>query len=170
MRLARCLLAALVCLMAQASATATEETETRHSRAGAVVSGIISLTLDDSRLRGNDVDSSRFESRGDAEAAYRLGLMYRNGISVAPDKARAAYWVEVAATRRLAAAMFTLSNMLDEGEGVAMDKAAARRWLEAAAGLEYPEALQQLALTEPDPVRAALLMRQAGHAMMHRGR
>jgi TPR repeat protein len=107
---------------------------------------------------------------GDAAAAYRLGLMYRNGIAVAQDKGRAAYWIAVAADGRVAPAMFTLSNMLGEGEGVALDKAAARRWLEAAGELEYPEALQQLALTEPDPARAALLMKQAAHAMMHRAR
>ncbi|HEU4851953.1 MAG TPA: sel1 repeat family protein, partial [Telluria sp.] len=84
--------------------------------------------------------------RGDGAAAWRLGLMYRNGIAVAQDKARAAYWLEMAAQRGVAAAMFTLSNMLSEGEGVAMDRMAARRWLETAAEREYPEALQQLAL------------------------
>lgn len=108
--------------------------------------------------------------RGDGLAAWRLGLMRRNGIGVAQDKARAAYWLKVAAERGTAAAMFTLSNMLNEGEGVAVDPVGARRWLEAAAELEYPEALQQLALTETDPARAALLMKQAAHAMAHRAR
>ena len=36
--------------------------------------------------------------------------------------------------------------------------------------LGYPEALQQLAMTESDPRKAELLMRQAAHAMMHRER
>lgn len=108
--------------------------------------------------------------RGDAAAAFRVGLMYRNGDAVAQDKARAASWVRVAAERGVPAAMFTLANMLNEGEGVVMDRSGARRWLEAAAQLEYPEALQELALTEPDPARAALLMKQAAHAMTHRVR
>jgi TPR repeat protein len=144
MRSARLLLAALVCLMAYAGVAPAAATRP---------------ALEELRQQAEG---------GDAAAAYRLGLMYRNGIDVAQDKARAGHWVAVAAKRGMAAAMFTLSNMLDEGEGVTMDKAAARRWLESAAGLEYPEALQQLALTETDPARAALLMKQAAHAMMHR--
>ena len=63
--------------------------------------------------------------------------------------------------------MFTLSNMLAAGEGVVRDELAARRWLEDAAALGYPAALQQLALTEPDPRKAELLMRQAAHALQH---
>jgi TPR repeat protein len=148
MRLTRCLLAALVCLFAHGGAAYAALPE-----------------------RPAVVDELRQQAGGgDAAAAYRLGLMYRNGIGVAQDKALAAHWVGLAAQRPMAAAMFTLSNMLDEGEGVARDKGAARRWLEAAAELEYPEALQQLALTETDPARAALLMKQAAHAMMHRAR
>jgi TPR repeat protein len=64
--------------------------------------------------------------------------------------------------------MFTLSNMLAAGEGVQQDDAAARRWLEEAAALGYPAALQELALREPDPRKAELLMRQAAHALQHR--
>jgi TPR repeat protein len=148
MRLARYLLAALVCVMAHGGAAYAALPE-----------------------RPAAVEELRQQAEGgEPAAAYRLGLMYRNGIGVAQDKARAAYWVGLAAQRRLAAAMFTLSNMLDQGEGVTVDKAGARRWLEAAAELEYPEALQQLALTETDPARAALLMKQAAHAMTHRAR
>jgi TPR repeat protein len=66
------------------------------------------------------------------------------------------------------AAMFLLAHMLAEGEGGVRDTAAARRWLERAAELEYPEALQELALNEPDPQRADALMRAAAHALAHR--
>ena len=103
----------------------------------------------------------------DAQAAYRLGLMHRNGVGVAQDAQRAAALIEAAAKGQVPAAMFTLSNMLASGEGMARDEAGARRWLEAAAGLGYPAALQQLALTEPDPRKADLLMRQAAHALQH---
>lgn len=105
---------------------------------------------------------------GDAAAAYRLGLMYRNGMGTVRDSAKAVQWLEVAARKNVPAAMFILSNMLAAGEGVAADEQAARAWLEAAAELEYPEALQQLALSEPDPERAAQLMNEAAHAMKHR--
>jgi TPR repeat protein len=104
----------------------------------------------------------------DAQAAYRLGLRIRNGAGVAADAALAARWIETAAQALLPAAMFTLSNMLAAGAGVKQDAAAARRWLEAAAALGYPAALQELALREPDPRKAELLMRQAAHALQHR--
>lgn len=104
---------------------------------------------------------------GDAQAAWRLGLMHRHGTGVVQDAALAAHYIRIAAEKQLPAAMLTLSNMLAAGEGVAKDEAEARRWLEAAAALDYPAALQQLALTEPDPRKADLLMRQAAHALQH---
>lgn len=102
------------------------------------------------------------------DAAYRLGLAYRNGDSVARDAALALRWLGNAAEGGVPAAMFILSHMLAEGEGSARDAAAARRWLEAAAQAEYPEALQELAMEERDPARAAELLREAAHAMQHR--
>jgi TPR repeat protein len=66
------------------------------------------------------------------------------------------------------AAMFLLAHMLAEGEGGVRDAAGARAWLERAAELEYPEALQELALSESDPQRADALMRAAAHALAHR--
>ena len=104
---------------------------------------------------------------GDGQAAYRLGLMARHGEGVARNAALAARWMEQAAGARLPQAMFTLSNMLMAGEGVARDEAAARYWLEQAAELGHPAALQELALREPDPQKAELLMRQAAHALQH---
>jgi TPR repeat protein len=103
----------------------------------------------------------------DARAAYALGLRYRNGIGVAVDRVLAARSIEAAARGGLPGAMFTWSNMLAAGEGVVADAAAARRWLEAAAALGFPAALQELALREPDPREAELLMRQAAHALQH---
>ena len=104
----------------------------------------------------------------DAQAAFRLGLSYRNGTGVARDALLAARWIETAARGGNAAAMFTWSNMLAAGEGVAVDAVAARDWLEKSAALGYPAALQDLALREPDPRQAELLMRQAAHALQHR--
>ena len=104
---------------------------------------------------------------GDAQAAWRLGLKYRNGAGVEPDAVRAGQLMRLAAQGQVPAAMFTLSNMLAAGEGMTADPAAARRWLEDAAALGYPAALQQLALSEPDPRKAELLMRQAAHALQH---
>lgn len=104
----------------------------------------------------------------DARAAYTAGLMVRNGTGVARDAVLAARWIELAARGGLPEAMFTWSNMLAAGEGVAPDAAEARRWLEASAALGYAAALQELALKEPDPRQAELLMRQAAHSLQHR--
>lgn len=111
-----------------------------------------------------------------AGAQFDLGRRYRNGVGVARDPAQAYALILSAAQREHSAAMFLLSNMLAEGDGVARNEAQARKWLEAAAALEYPEALQQMALHvregtlgyARDDERAALLMRQAAHAMKHR--
>ena len=100
----------------------------------------------------------------EGDIALRRALAYRSG-----DPALAVHWLGVAASRGMPEAMFLLANMLLDGEGVPRDEAGARRWLEAAAELDYPEAWQQLALLEPDSVKAAQLMRRAAHALMHRG-
>ena len=110
------------------------------------------------------------------QTQFELGRAYRNGTRVPVDAARAAALIRDAAAANYAPAMFTLSNMLAEGEGTARDPIEARRWLEAAAALDYPEALQQLALNlkdgaagyERDAARSAQLMRQAAHALRHR--
>ena len=99
----------------------------------------------------------------EVDIAFQRGLLHRSG-----DPALAVHWLGVAAARGMPEAMFVLANMLLDGEGVPRDDAAARRWLEAAAELDYPEAWQQLALLEPDPQRAAQLMRRAAHALTHR--
>lgn len=107
----------------------------------------------------------------DARAAYRTGLALRNGVNgtanVVANAALAAQSIARAARAGLPEAMFTWSNMLAAGEGVAPDAPAARSWLEESAALGYAPALQELAMREPDPNRAALLMRQAEHALRH---
>jgi len=93
---------------------------------------------------------------------------YRNGTGVAVDKVRAARLFERAAQAGDADAAFTLANMLRDGEGVPQDGVAAQRWLQRAADAESPEALQELAMAEPDPARAAQLFKQSAHALTHR--
>jgi hypothetical protein len=101
-------------------------------------------------------------------AAYRLGLKQRNGIGLPADAVAARQSFERAALSGVPAAMFMLAQMQVAGEGGERDAAAARRWIGRAAELEYPEALQELALNEKDPQRAAQLMREAAHALQHR--
>lgn len=108
---------------------------------------------------------------GDAHAAYWAGLMARNGKGTAPDSAAAIAWLERAAHGGVPEAMFVLANMLIEGEGGPADAAAGRAWLERAAALEHPAALQQLAQLAREAgegERAAMLLKEAAHALKHR--
>lgn len=112
---------------------------------------------------------------GSPAARFDLGRMYRNGIGVAPDVARAFALIESAARAGHPGAMFMLNNMLATGEGAPKDEALARRWLEQAAEREHPEALQQLSMNlqqgamgyARDERRAAQLMDALAHAMKH---
>jgi len=106
----------------------------------------------------------------DAKTDVSNARMYRHGAGVAVDKARALRLFEQAARAGDADAAFTLSNMLRDGEGVAPDPVAAQRWLQVAADGESPEALQQLAMEETDPARAAQLFKEAAHALTHQVR
>jgi TPR repeat protein len=104
----------------------------------------------------------------DTKTDVTQARVYRNGTGVAVDKPRAARLFEQAALEGDADAAFTLANMLRDGEGVPQDAAAAQRWLQRAADGESPEALQQMAMEEQDPARAAQLFREAAHALTHR--
>lgn len=103
-----------------------------------------------------------------AQQAWRTGLAYRNGTDRNKDAAQAVIWLRRAAQLGKPDAMFILAQMLAAGEGAPADPGEAKRWLEAAAEADYPEALQQLALEERDPQRAAMLMKRAAHALGHR--
>ncbi|NVM78459.1 hypothetical protein FHW83_004287 [Duganella sp. SG902] len=84
--------------------------------------------------------------KGDAQAAYYLGMMYQNGMAVARDPKAAAHWLQFAANRQTPAAMYALAKLYLSGEGVKRDELAARRWIEKAADLEYPEAVMAMAI------------------------
>jgi TPR repeat protein len=103
-----------------------------------------------------------------SDPEVRRALAYRNGDGMARDAARAVVLLRGAAESGVPEAMFILSQMLAAGEGTGCDPDGARRWLERAAQAEYPEALQQMAMEERDPARAAELMREAAHALQHR--
>ncbi|WP_229257219.1 tetratricopeptide repeat protein [Duganella callida] len=84
--------------------------------------------------------------KGDAQAAYYLGMMYQNGMAVARDLKAAARWLQFAADRQTPAAMYALAKLYLSGEGVKRDEQIARRWIEKAADLEYPEAVMAMAI------------------------
>ncbi|SEN90380.1 Sel1 repeat-containing protein [Duganella sp. CF517] len=83
---------------------------------------------------------------GDPQAAYYLGMMYQNGMSVPRDAKAAAQWLQFAAKRQMPAAMFALANLYLSGDGVKRDEQTARRLIEKAADLEYPDAVMAMAI------------------------
>ncbi|CAJ0786108.1 hypothetical protein R77555_01426 [Ralstonia mannitolilytica] len=84
--------------------------------------------------------------KGDAAAAYYLGLMHRSGYGTPVDPAQAARWFDRAAHQGVPSAMFMLANAYREGEGVPRDEARALALYQEAAEHELPEAVQALAM------------------------
>ncbi len=81
---------------------------------------------------------------GDAEAQYRLGIMYAEGRGVAPNDAEAALWFERAAEQGEPMAQYNLGASYAEGSGVRKDMATAAKWFRRAA--DQGVALAQLNL------------------------
>lgn len=79
-----------------------------------------------------------------SQAAYLLGLIYKNGYGIGIDEGAAVRWFERAADLGNPDAMFMLGNAYLAGEGVALDQAHAVRLYRAAAELEHPLASQML--------------------------
>ncbi|MGB5202271.1 MAG: tetratricopeptide repeat protein [Sedimenticolaceae bacterium] len=63
---------------------------------------------------------------GNAEAQFRLGVMYGNGDGVALDYEQAHHWFERAAAQGHEKALITLAWMFANGTGVVMDEGRAR--------------------------------------------
>jgi len=71
--------------------------------------------------------------KGDANAQYNLGLLYRNGQGVKQDDRQALVWFSQAAQQGLLDAQYNTGLMYMEGRGVAISKTDAFRWWELAA-------------------------------------
>ncbi len=70
---------------------------------------------------------------GNVSAAYRLGVVYADGVVVARDCATAARWFRLAAERGDRRAQFDLATLYDAGCGVERSYERAARWYRAAA-------------------------------------
>ena len=75
--------------------------------------------------------------RGNGEAQYNLGIMYRNGRGVPQDNAKAVGWFRKAAEQGVALAQYFLGVMYDNGEGVSQNYATAVKWYRKAAEQGY---------------------------------
>ena len=89
-------------------------------------------------LRKNDFAAAVAElrplaDRGDAEAQYRVGLMYEFGKGYPQDKAQGIAWFRKAAAQNHAAAQTELGVIYATGDGVAQDNKLAVEWFQKAA-------------------------------------
>ena len=82
-------------------------------------------------------DLMKRAERGEAEAQFNLGQMYRKGEGVPMDAAKAVEWFQKAAEQGNADAQSNLGSMYDEGEGVSKDAAKAVEWWQKAAAQGY---------------------------------
>ncbi|MBB6205627.1 TPR repeat protein [Paraburkholderia fungorum] len=82
----------------------------------------------------------------EAQAAYDLSALYRNGYGVARNPQLAIRWLEQAAQAGLPLAQFQLANEYRFGATLPHDDALALQWLTRAANAELPEANLALAM------------------------
>ena len=86
---------------------------------------------------GQDPDAitelRRLAEQGDADAQYRLGVMYGTGWDVVKDAAEAVRWLRLAAEQGHTNAQSLVGLMYRDGEGVARDYTEAVRWFHLAA-------------------------------------
>jgi len=80
----------------------------------------------------------------DADAQFRLALMYDVGHGVQQDYVAAAEWCRKAAEQNVVDAQYNLATMYDDGRGVAQDHAEAVTWYRAAAEQGYSSAQKNL--------------------------
>ncbi len=110
------------------------------------------------------------------KASFMLARMAKYGQGVPQDLALSVKWLEKGSQQGNAQAMFLLSNAYASGEGVKQDQALARKWLEESAELEYPVAIQALAMelesgskhVEKDPLKARHLIKEASDERLMR--
>jgi len=100
-------------------------------------------------LRKNDFATAVKElrplaERGDAEAQYRVGLMYEFGKGYPQDKAQGIAWFRKAAAQNHAGALERMGAFAQSGRGGASDKDAAKAYYERAAALGDQDAKKAL--------------------------
>ena len=77
---------------------------------------------------GEIIKLKRFAEKGNAEAQYKLGLMYDMGEEVDQDYGKAFEWYEKSANQGLASSQSKLGSMYRYGKGVEVNHAKASEW------------------------------------------
>ena len=83
---------------------------------------------------------------GNADAQYKLALMYYKGSGYVQDYKEAIKWYTKAAEHGHSAAMFNLASMYYEGDVVSQDYQIAAKWYKRAAERQHPRAQYKLGL------------------------
>ena len=81
---------------------------------------------------------------GDADAQFKLAVIYANGEGVAKDERNAVEWVKKAAAQRHVDAQFALGEMYAHGQGIAKDERKAIKWYGKASAQGHVEAKYKL--------------------------
>ncbi|MCZ6876991.1 MAG: tetratricopeptide repeat protein [Acidobacteria bacterium] len=90
-------------------------------------------TGDTSEVPDDIAEWMKRAEQGDADAQYRLGVMYNEGQEVPQDYKEAVRWWRAAAEQGLASSQNNLGVMYDEGRGVPQDYIQAHMWYNLAA-------------------------------------
>lgn len=85
-------------------------------------------------------------ARGDAIAAFLVGVKYTEGQGVTADLGEAAKWYQQAAEQGLAPAQYRLASLYEKGRGVARDRGKARDWYVRAAEAGNAKSMHNLAV------------------------
>lgn len=94
-----------------------------------------------SQAKKTDVPYNKEKAEaGDAEAQYRLGIVYYQALNVPQDFSAVIQWLHKAAEQNHAAAQALLGFIYDEGRGVTQDYAEAAQWYRKAADKDNEEA------------------------------
>jgi len=87
---------------------------------------------------------------GDREAQRHIGIMYRHGLGIARDDAKAITWYRKAAEQGHVLAQNSLGIMYRFGMGVQRDPQEGAKWLLAAAEQGYPKSQENIGLVYLD--------------------
>lgn len=102
-------------------------------------------------IDARDLDEIRASAEeGDAEAQYKLGLMYDAGQVVTQNKAEAVKWYRLAAEQEYARAQNNLGTMYFYGTGVPQNSAEGAKWYRLAAEQGISEAQFNLGVMYDD--------------------
>ncbi len=93
---------------------------------------------------GSLEQTRKLAEEGNAEAQYKMGRMYDEGLGVTQDYKEAAKWYRKAAEKGNAHAQYQMGTLCAQGKGVPKDRIEAAKWFGKAAQQGYEPVKQQI--------------------------